>query len=86
MQPDIPEEDEIDDDILAEIAKLDHQTDKSDHGGTAIPHEREMKETRLGWLWVGGFVFLHENIPHISADSASLYHSSASTVVVRWRL
>jgi hypothetical protein len=64
LQPDIPEEDELELDGMAfeVVAKLDLKDDKSIYDGTGLPRECEKKGKRLGWLWVGRFITLHDNI------------------------
>jgi hypothetical protein len=59
LQPDIPEEDALDN-MALEVVKLDHN--KSDHASTEIPYRREKKEKLLGWLWVRGFSSRQDNV------------------------
>jgi hypothetical protein len=61
LQPDIPEEDELEVDGMAfeVVAKMALKNDTSVYDGTG---EREKKEKRVGWLWVGRFITLHDNI------------------------
>jgi hypothetical protein len=64
LQPDIPEEDELEVDGMAfeVVAKLDLKNDTSVYEGAGLPLECEKKEKRLAWLWVGRLITLHDNI------------------------
>ena len=68
MQPDIPEEDELDE-IAFEVVKLDHE---SNHDGNEIPYEREKKEQPLGWLWVCGLV-LYDDMSSLFLVTAPIF-------------
>jgi hypothetical protein len=68
LQPDIPEEDELelelDDAMFEVVAKFDYKDDMSVYDGVELPYEPEKKAKRLGWLWVCGLIFCTMIFPH----------------------